>query len=144
VGIGAYQRPERIPSLRFAPQFAALQQLAAQRPADTVSAPAAPPFSTKGTAGPGEPGSGARRPPSSLMAVGGAFDGMELGGYKLQKRIGSGGFGEVWRAEAPGGIEVAVKIIFRPLDHSEVLRELGSLELIKKLRHPFLLQTQAF
>lgn len=66
------------------------------------------------------------------------------GGYTLRKRIGTGSFGEVWRAEAPGGVDAAVKIIIRPLDHADVQRELESLELIKRLRHPFLLQTQAF
>jgi serine/threonine protein kinase len=65
-------------------------------------------------------------------------------GYKRIKRIGSGGFGEVWRAEAPGGVEVAIKIIFRPLSHAEAQRELQALELIKRLRHPFLLQTHAY
>ncbi len=67
-----------------------------------------------------------------------------FGGYKLVKRIGRGSFGEVWRAEAPGGIEAAIKIIFRPLHHSEAKRELESLELMKRMRHSFLLQTQAF
>ena len=43
-----------------------------------------------------------------------------------------------------GGVEAAIKIIFRSLDHSEAKRELESLELMKRLRHPFLLQTQAF
>lgn len=65
------------------------------------------------------------------------------GGYRLIQRLGSGGYGEVWRAEAPGGIEVAVKRIFRPLDHADAQRELQALELIKKLRHPFLLQTHS-
>jgi hypothetical protein len=66
------------------------------------------------------------------------------GGYKLLVRLGRGSFGEVWRAEAPGGVEVAVKIIFRPLDDEDAQRELEALELIKRLRHPFLVQTQAF
>ncbi len=65
-------------------------------------------------------------------------------GYKRIKRLGSGAFGEVWRAEAPGGVEVAVKIIFRPLQHADAQRELQALELIKRLRHPFLLQTHAY
>src|SRR5262249_32733242 len=65
-------------------------------------------------------------------------------GYRLFKRIGSGSFGEVWRAAAPGGVEVAVKIILRPIDHEEAQRELQALELIKRLRHPYLAHTQAY
>ena len=64
--------------------------------------------------------------------------------YKRIRRLGSGAFGEVWQAEAPGGVEVALKIIFRPVDHEQAQRELQALELIKRLRHPFLLQTHAF
>jgi hypothetical protein len=64
--------------------------------------------------------------------------------YKFIKRIGSGSFGEVWRAEAPGGIAVAIKVIFRPVDHEEGKRDLEALELIKGIRHPFLMQTQAY
>src|SRR5262249_52612911 len=47
-------------------------------------------------------------------------------------------------AQAPGGVNVAVKRIFRPLDDESSQRELQSLELIRELRHPFLLQTQAY
>jgi hypothetical protein len=64
--------------------------------------------------------------------------------YKRVRRLGSGAFGEVWQAEAPGGVEVALKIIFRPVDHEQARRELQAVELIKRLRHPFLLQTHAF
>ena len=118
---------------RFPKQFEELERLLIDQPIPTVSAgsetPAfgetlAPEVSKKTT--------------STVQALGGG------GEYKLLKRIGSGGFGEVWQAEAPGGVPVAVKIIFRPLDHDEAQRELQSLELIKSLRHPFLLQTQAF
>src|SRR5262249_5337509 len=49
-----------------------------------------------------------------------------------------------WRARAPGGVDVAVKRISRPREHSERQRELQALELIKRLRHPYLLQTHAF
>jgi hypothetical protein len=66
------------------------------------------------------------------------------GGYTLIRRIGAGSYGEVWQAEAPGGVAVALKIIHRPLDHAEAQRELQALELIKGLRHPFLAQTQAY
>src|SRR5207245_7487877 len=53
--------------------------------------------------------------------------------------IGRGNFGEVWKAEAPGGIDVAVKIVNQPLDNDAAKREMQSLELIKKLRHATLL-----
>jgi serine/threonine protein kinase len=65
------------------------------------------------------------------------------GGYKLLKRIGYGGFAEVWEAEAPGGFPVAVKIILRSLEHDEAQRELKALEVVRRLRHNHLLQTQA-
>jgi serine/threonine protein kinase len=67
-----------------------------------------------------------------------------IGGvYKLISHIGSGRFGEVWRAVAPGGVEVAIKII-RFLGHEEAQRELQALELSKTLRHPFVAQTHSY
>jgi hypothetical protein len=73
-------------------------------------------------------------------------EGEEAGeGYRRTTvRIGGGGFGEVWMGIAPGGIKVALKVLFRPMEDEEARRELASLNLIKELRHPFLLQTQAF
>lgn len=65
-------------------------------------------------------------------------------GYKLGEKLGAGAFGEVRKAEAPGGVDVALKIIFRPLSHAAAQQELRSLDLIKKLRHPYLLQTHAY
>jgi serine/threonine protein kinase len=65
-------------------------------------------------------------------------------GYQLLTYIDRGQFGEVWRAQAPGGIEVAIKIITRPLADKDVQRELRALEVLKGLRHTFLLQTQAY
>ena len=65
-------------------------------------------------------------------------------GIKLFKCIGRGQFGEVFLGEAPGGVNVAVKRIFRSLDDESSQRELQSLQLIRELRHPYLLQTQAF
>ncbi|HEY1381227.1 MAG TPA: bifunctional serine/threonine-protein kinase/formylglycine-generating enzyme family protein [Gemmataceae bacterium] len=110
---------------RFPDQFADLERLA--RGQDDLT-DVLPPGSTPAAPDPRKTG--------SLLPV--------YGGYKLVKRIGQGSFGEVWRAEAPGGIEAAIKIIFRPLHHSEAKRELDSLELMKRMRHSFLLQTQAF
>jgi serine/threonine protein kinase len=57
-----------------------------------------------------------------------------LPGYRLTKRIGSGGFGEVWRAEAPGGMGVAIKILAN-LGKREGGREYRALQTIKNIRH---------
>jgi eukaryotic-like serine/threonine-protein kinase len=66
-------------------------------------------------------------------------------GYQLIERIGSGGFGEVWKCLAPGGIYKAIKIIhgdLRSKDNDLVRyaeQELKSLERVKQVRHPYLL-----
>lgn len=39
--------------------------------------------------------------------------------YQLLERLGGGGFGEVWKAAGPGGIEVALKFV-RKLVHGNV------------------------
>jgi hypothetical protein len=64
-------------------------------------------------------------------------------GYKLIRPLGKGSFGRVWLAEAPGGVEVAVKVLARPLGHEDTRRELQVVELMKRLHHPFLLPTLA-
>lgn len=66
------------------------------------------------------------------------------GGYRLVQRLGTGNFGQVWKAEAPGGKPVAVKILNWHLDHPATQRELQSLELIKKLNHPYLLDIHGY
>jgi serine/threonine protein kinase/formylglycine-generating enzyme required for sulfatase activity len=66
------------------------------------------------------------------------------GGYKLIQRIGCGGFAEVWQAETPGGFPVAIKRLLRPLDHAEAQLELRALGEIKRLSHPYLLQTRDY
>src|ERR1700682_4074518 len=67
-----------------------------------------------------------------------------LPGYRLIERLGAGGFGEVWKCEAPGGIFKAVKFVYGSLNglanesvHAE--EELRAFKLIKSIRHPFLL-----
>jgi formylglycine-generating enzyme required for sulfatase activity len=67
-----------------------------------------------------------------------------VGEYKLLKQLGVGGFGEVWLADAPGGVPVAVKIIKRPIDDYTARQEHQALLLVKGLSHPCLVQTQAY
>lgn len=69
-----------------------------------------------------------------------AVSGMtEIAGYRLQERIGMGGFGEVWRAIGPGGFPKAVKILFGSRSGPQAETELRSMNRIRELRHPFLL-----
>src|SRR5215471_14893003 len=64
-------------------------------------------------------------------------------GYTLIDRIGAGGFGEVWKCEAPGGLLKAVKIISGSVsdcvkDESRLNQELKSLHRVKSIRHPYI------
>jgi serine/threonine protein kinase len=65
-------------------------------------------------------------------------------GYRKLEKLGSGQFGEVWRALAPGGVEVAIKVILRTLDHEASRKELKALEKIRTLHHVFLLQIHQY
>lgn len=64
-------------------------------------------------------------------------------GYKLQRLIGKGGYGEVWQAKAPGGRPVALKII-RNLAIVQGKQEFRALELIKNVEHQHLMEVQAY
>lgn len=63
-------------------------------------------------------------------------------GYTLTTRLGAGGYGEVWLANAPGGLTKAVKIIYGAFDDRRAELELRSLHRIKSVRHPFLLSLE--
>ncbi len=63
-------------------------------------------------------------------------------GYVLRERLGAGGYGEVWKADAPGGLFKAVKIVFGHLSDARAARELKALERIKQIRHPMLLSLE--
>ena len=66
----------------------------------------------------------------------------QLVGYSLVDRIGAGGYGEVWKAEAPGGLAKAVKFVYGYLAEERASRELKALQRIKEVRHPFLLSLE--
>lgn len=67
-----------------------------------------------------------------------------VGGYRLLDLLGGGTFGKVWKAEAPGGVEVAIKRLSRTLEAHEAQCELQSLEHVKRIRHNYLTQIHAF
>lgn len=64
-------------------------------------------------------------------------------GYTLVAPLGQGGFGEVWKAEAPGGIPKAIKFVRGSLqdtdDKIHAVQELKALARVKEVRHPFIL-----
>ena len=64
--------------------------------------------------------------------------------YELVRELGRGMYGEVWLARSPSGIMKAIKILLQAADREAGQRELKSLELIKNLRHPYLLATEDF
>jgi serine/threonine protein kinase len=70
-----------------------------------------------------------------------------LPGYKLIEPLGSGGYGEVWKCEAPGGLLKAIKFVYGNLNSldAEGVRaeqERHALNHIKEVRHPFVLSNE--
>lgn len=70
-------------------------------------------------------------------------------GYRLIERLGGGGFGEVWKCEAPGGLHKAIKFVFGDLKSAgdnghRAEQELKALSRVKTVRHPFILSLERY
>src|SRR5436853_2842188 len=71
-------------------------------------------------------------------------------GYTLIERLGGGGFGEVWKVEAPGGLHKAIKIVYGDLQTADpdgtrrAEQELKALKRVQAVRHPYLLSLERY
>jgi len=65
----------------------------------------------------------------------------------LLEPLGRGGFGEVWKCEAPGGLHKAIKFVAGDSDavpntSAQLRQELEAFQQVKAIRHPFLLSLE--
>ncbi len=63
-------------------------------------------------------------------------------GYVLCNKLGCGGYGEVWLADAPGGLKKAIKFVHGTVDSARAAGELKSLQRVRQVNHPFILSLE--
>ncbi|HEX4591313.1 MAG TPA: protein kinase, partial [Gemmataceae bacterium] len=74
-------------------------------------------------------------------------DAEPIAGYRLIEPLGAGGFGEVWKCRAPGGLLKAIKFVYGNLDSEDIdavraEQEDKALKRVLDVRHPFVLSNE--
>ena len=71
--------------------------------------------------------------------------GTDVGGYRIESRLGGGGMGTVYRATAPGGATVAIKFLAPALaDNPDVVARFArEIDMLTRLEHPAIVRVLA-